>query len=110
MFSFTFGKPVLLITLFELLFGAAILTAQPTALPEIQGSARPLSLEARVACQQAIERIYWQHRIWPAENPKPKPPLEAIMPLEVIRAKVEDSLRLSNALDWPPSGPIDACD
>jgi len=99
MFSFTFGKPVLLITLFELLFGAAILTAQPTALPEIQGSARPLSLEARVACQQAIERIYWQHRIWPAENPKPKPPLEAIMPLEVIRAKVEDSLRLSNALD-----------
>jgi hypothetical protein len=58
-----------------------------------------LSIEARVAYQQAIERIYWQYRLWPTENPKPKPALEAVMPLRVIQARVEDSLRLSNALD-----------
>ena len=99
MYSFTFGRPVLVVTLFELLLGAGILAAQPAALPEIQESARALSLETRVTSQQAIERIYWKHRIWPAENPKPKPALEAVMPLEVIRARVEDSLRLSNALE-----------
>jgi N-acetylneuraminic acid mutarotase len=58
-----------------------------------------LSIEARVAYQQAIERIYWQHRLWPKENPKPKPALEAVIPSRVIQARVEDSLRLSNALD-----------
>ena len=99
MHNVTFGRRVLVVTLFELLFGGAILTAQPPALPEKQGSARPLGLEARVAYHEAIERIYWQHRVWPAENLKPKPALEAVMPLEAIRAKVEDSLRLSNALE-----------
>src|SRR5437016_14653488 len=99
MFSFTFGKPVLLITLFELLFGAAILTAQPTALPEIQGSALTLSLEARVACQQAIEGIYWQHRSWPVAHRKPKPPPAALTPSGVMRATVDASLRLRNALE-----------
>jgi hypothetical protein len=65
-----------------------------------------LSIEARVAYQQAIERIYWQHRLWPAENPKPKPALEEVMPLRVIQEKVEDSVRLSNALDQIWGQPI----
>jgi hypothetical protein len=52
-----------------------------------------------LAAQRAVEEVYWKHRIWPAENPKPKPPLEAVMPLDAIRARVEDSLRLSNALE-----------
>ena len=58
-----------------------------------------IGFETRLASQRAIEEVYWKHRIWPAENPKPKPPLEAVMPLELIRARVEDSLRLSNALE-----------
>ena len=38
---------------------------------------RPISFEDRVAAQTAIERVYWAHRVWPADNPQPKPPLEA---------------------------------
>jgi hypothetical protein len=97
--------------LFELLLGARILAAQlspllsATAAPgastrdAVESRLSTISFETRLASQQAIEEVYWKHRIWPAENPKPKPPLEAVMPLEVIRAKVEDSLRLSNALE-----------
>ncbi len=60
---------------------------------------RSLSLEDRVAAQTAIERVYWAHRIWPKENPGPKPPLEEVMPESTIRAKVEDYLKKSNALE-----------
>src|SRR5204863_5981674 len=60
--------------------------------------ARELSFEERVASQTAIEQIYWSHRIWPMENPGSKPALSSVMPESVIRAKVEDILRKSNAL------------
>jgi N-acetylneuraminic acid mutarotase len=57
-----------------------------------------LSLDERVAYQRAIEEVYWRHRIWPKENRAPKPMLDQVMPLSVIRAKVEDYLRKSEAL------------
>jgi len=60
--------------------------------------ARWLSLEERVSCQWAIERVYWRHRIWPRENPQPKPALEAVVSEDAVRAKVEDGLRKSAAL------------
>ena len=60
---------------------------------------RELTFEDRVRAQRAIEQVYWSHRIWPAENARPKPPLSAVMPDEAIRAKVEDCLRKSNALE-----------
>ncbi len=59
---------------------------------------RTLSFEDRVAAQKAIEQVYWNHRIWPKENPGPKPPLSAVLPDAAIRTKVEDSLRQSEAL------------
>ena len=59
---------------------------------------RDLTFEQRVDAQRAIETVYWSHRIWPKENPLPKPPLEQVMPEEAIRAKVEDYLKKSNAL------------
>jgi hypothetical protein len=62
-------------------------------------SQRTLTFEDRVAAQRAIEQVYWNHRIWPKENPGPKPPLSAVMSDETIRTKVEDYLRKSNALD-----------
>jgi len=34
--------------------------------------AQPLSVEDRVRAQEAIERVYYNHRIWPKENPGPK--------------------------------------
>ena len=41
---------------------------------------RTLSFEDRVAAQRAIEEVYWQHRIWPKENPGPKPALDTLLP------------------------------
>jgi hypothetical protein len=31
----------------------------------------PLTFEERVKAQEAIERVYYAHRIWPKENPTP---------------------------------------
>jgi N-acetylneuraminic acid mutarotase len=58
-----------------------------------------LTFEDRVAAQRAIEEVYWRRRIWPKNNPQPKPPLDHVMPDAAIRAKVEDHLRKSAALD-----------
>src|SRR5262245_34966251 len=60
---------------------------------------RSLTLEERIAAQRAIEQVYWDHRIWPKENPGPKPPLSAVLPDAAIRARVEDTLGKSNALE-----------
>ncbi len=72
------------------------------ALPALEASASParsLSLDERIMAQRAIEDVYWRHRIWPKDNPNPKPPLDATMPASALRAKVEDYLKKSNALD-----------
>jgi hypothetical protein len=62
-------------------------------------AARGLTLEDRVRAQKAIEQVYWDHRVWPKENPTPKPPLSAVLPDGVTRKKVEDSLRMSALLE-----------
>jgi hypothetical protein len=69
-----------------------------TTYQDIENLARPLDLESRLICRQAVEQVYWRHRIWPAENPAPKPDLEQVLPPQVLRARVEDELRRSNAL------------
>jgi hypothetical protein len=61
--------------------------------------ARELTFEQRVAAQEAVEQVYWNHRIWPKENAGAKPPLSSVMPGEAIRAKVSDYLRKSNAIE-----------
>jgi hypothetical protein len=68
--------------------------------------ARSLSLEDRIAAQRAIEQVYWRHRIWPAENHRPKPVLDHVLPEGAIRAKVESYLEESNALDTMWGRPI----
>lgn len=72
----------------------AVALAEPHA-----AAARDLTFEERVRAQVAIERVFWNHRIWPAENPAPKPALRAVMPESSIRANVVDYLRKSNALE-----------
>ncbi len=52
-----------------------------------------LSLEQRVTCRRAIERVYHEHRLWPAENSRPRPPFEEAVPESVIRKKVEEDMR-----------------
>ncbi len=64
----------------------------------IPGASPTLSLEARGACQLAVEEVLWQQRLWPAENPSAKPPLQAVLSAETIRARVDETLRQSNAL------------
>jgi hypothetical protein len=61
------------------------------------GQARDLTLDERVTAQTAIEQIYWSHRIWPRENQGPKPALSEVVPHSAIRAKIEDTLKKSNA-------------
>src|SRR5438477_8511284 len=60
---------------------------------------RTLTFADRVAYQRAIEEVYWQHRIWPKTNPRPKPPLDKVMPQAEIEKKVEEYLRTSQALE-----------
>src|SRR4029453_9340630 len=57
-----------------------------------------LSFADRVAYQRAIEEVYWRHRIWPKERPDPKPFLDEVMSAHQIENKVEDYLRVSQAL------------
>jgi len=58
----------------------------------------PLTFEERVKAQEALERVYYEHRVWPKENPAPKPPFEEMMPEVLLEAKVTDSLKKSAAL------------
>ena len=58
-----------------------------------------LTLADRVAYQRAIEEVYWRHRIWPKENSKPKPSLDAVIPAQQIEKNVENYLRDSRALE-----------
>jgi len=60
---------------------------------------RSLTFAERVSYQRAIEEVYWRHRIWPKENPNPKPPLDAVMSQARLEEKVEDYLRNSQAVE-----------
>ena len=46
----------------------------PSQLPQ-----RTLTFAERVSYQRAIEDVYWRHRIWPKDNPNPKPSLDAVI-------------------------------
>jgi hypothetical protein len=62
-------------------------------------SQRTLSFAERVAYQQAIEDVYWRHRIWPKENANLKPLLDAIITRSQLERKVQDYLRNSQVLE-----------
>jgi hypothetical protein len=53
---------------------------------------RTLSFAERVSYQRAIQDVYWRHRIWPKENPNPKPSLDAVMSQAQLEKKVDDYL------------------
>src|SRR5438094_1402464 len=76
------------------------LASRPAAkAASISNQAHTLTFAERVAYQRAIEEVYWRHRIWPKENAKPKPSLNAVMSQAEIERKVEDYLRDSQALE-----------
>lgn len=59
---------------------------------------KAFTLEQRIVCQTTIEDIRWSHRIWPADNPGPKPSLSAVLSDVQIRGKVQNSLQMEEAL------------
>jgi len=71
-------------------------------------SQRALTFAERVSYQRAIEDVYWRHRIWPKENPNPKPSLDAVMTQAQLEERVEDYLRKSQALEDYRQQPITA--
>ncbi len=80
----------------------SLVAAAPNAARRSQAASakrQSLSFEDRVAMQRAIEEVYWRHRIWPRDNPQPKPTLDEVLPEAALRAKVEDYLRQSRALE-----------
>src|SRR5713101_6109846 len=94
----------ILITLFLCAVAACSLVSRPLLAffrfeVPTTGSQRTLTFAERVAYQRAIEEVYWRHRIWPKENPKPKPSLDEVMSTQQIEKKVEDYLRDSQALE-----------
>jgi len=62
-------------------------------------AAAGLTFAQRVAYQQAIEDVYWRHRIWPKERPDTKPSLSAVMSQAQLENKVADYLRKLDALE-----------
>ena len=100
----------ILITLLLCAVAACFLVSRPLLAffrPEAStnDSQRTLTFAQRVACQRAIEEVYWRHRIWPKENLNPKPSLDAVMSQAQLEKKVEDYLRNSQALEgnWQTS-------
>ena len=69
---------------------------------------RTFSFVERVVFQRAIEDVYWRHRIWPKENPDPKPSLDAVMSQAQLENKVAGYLRDSLALEDYWQRPITA--
>ena len=67
-----------------------------------------LSFAERVSYQRAIEEVYWRHRIWPKENPNPKPSLDAVMSQAQLEKKVEDYLLNSQAVEDYYNEPLSA--
>jgi N-acetylneuraminic acid mutarotase len=91
------------LTVFLLFAGSACLLGigTPQAFSHTQAPEsvrRTLTFAERVAYQFAIEDIYWRHRVWPKDNPEPKPPLDAVISREEVEKKVSDYLRKSQAL------------
>ena len=82
--------------------------AATTALAKSPSQPRAFSFAERVAYQRAIEDVYWRHRIWPKENPDPKPALDAVMSQAQLENKVAGYLRDSLALEDYWQQPITA--
>src|SRR6476660_6885968 len=103
--------------LFALLVCAAVCLIATRTLPAFLRNEAPnlpqrtLTFAERVAYQQAIEDVYWRHRIWPrngGERPDSKPSLDAVMSQAQLERKVSDYLRKSQALEDYWQRPITA--
>jgi N-acetylneuraminic acid mutarotase len=83
---------------------------KPTSIAEMgfRPTVAGLTFTQRVAYQRTIEQVYWRHRIWPKDNPRSKPPLEAVLSERALEQKVEDYLRKSQFVADQRGRPISA--
>ena len=101
----------LTLTVITALFVVTVAFLWASASPKVTGQTSPtreLSLEERITYEQRVENVYWQHQIWGKENQKPKPSLNEVMPDAAIRAKAEDAVRRSLALEKIWQRPVTA--
>ncbi|HPR65489.1 MAG TPA: proprotein convertase P-domain-containing protein, partial [Thermoanaerobaculia bacterium] len=59
---------------------------------------RQLTFEERVEAQRAIERVYYNHRIWPDQNRRERPSFEETVPDGILMEKVDFFLGVTEAL------------
>jgi N-acetylneuraminic acid mutarotase len=71
---------------------------------------RTLTVAERLAYQRAVEEVYWRHRIWPKENPEPKPAFDAVISQAQLEKKVENYLLKSQVLADQRGWPLTACE
>jgi N-acetylneuraminic acid mutarotase len=90
----------------SILSGTLLALFRPEASTKV--SERTPTFPERVAYQRAIEDVYWRHRIWPKENPDPKPSLDAVISQAQLEKKVEDYLLKSQTLEDTWQQPITA--
>ncbi|MCI0613574.1 putative Ig domain-containing protein [bacterium] len=64
--------------------------------------AQSLTLTERIQAQEKIERVYYNHRLWPESNPDDKPQFELMVPRDLIEQKVISSMKNSDELRISP--------
>src|SRR5689334_19582383 len=77
------------------------LPANEPAAPEIspvEFAAGGLTLQQRLRAQTRIERVWYDHRTWPKDNPGPKPAFEQLTPASIIGENAVEPLRMTAAL------------
>ncbi|WP_374568037.1 Ig-like domain-containing protein [Ideonella sp.] len=77
--------------------GPLALLAALTASPAVLAAPGAMSLDERIACQAAVEQVYWRHRTTSGDA-QPRLPFEQAVPPAVLRRKAEDTVRKTAAL------------
>jgi hypothetical protein len=89
-------------------YKSAVATSGYNSMAKSQSQSRALSFSERVTYQRIIEDVYWRHRIWPKDNPNPKPSLDTVMSQVQLENKVAGYLRDSLVLEDYWQRPITA--
>jgi hypothetical protein len=94
------GRALVFVSLAIILFGTLPAAGSASSLrsPATPSAGAELTLEQRVEYQRRIDEVTWRHTLWPAENRRPKPALDEVLPRSATAARVADDLRKAGAL------------
>ena len=74
------------------LFAVLVLSGAMAA-KAAEGTSAALTLEARVRCQESLERVYWRHR-----SSNPESSFAQVLPQDLLRQRAEDVVLKTAAL------------